>query len=102
MARTFSQRLKDFCKNDLWIMLLDILAVNLSYLLALYMRFFVHGEFRATVGYYLDYFWRFAPYYTILAIVTFALFKLYGGMWRYAGLNDMNRIIFANFNLIRT
>ena len=23
--------------------------------------------------------------------------RLYGGMWRYAGLNDMNRIIGANF-----
>ena len=96
MANTFSQRLKDFIKNDLWIVILDILAVNLSYLLALYIRFFVNGEFRVSVGYYVDYFWRIAPVYTVLAIAAFALFKLYGGMWRYAGLNDMNRIITAN------
>ena len=96
MANTFSQRLKDFIKNDLWIVILDILAVNLSYLLALYIRFFVNGEFRVSVGYYVDYFWRIAPVYTVLAIAAFALFRLYGGMWRYAGLNDMNRIITAN------
>ena len=96
MTRTFSQRLKDFVKNDLWIVILDILAVNLSYLLALYIRFFVNGEFRVSVGYYVEYFWRIAPIYTVLAIAAFALFKLYGGMWRYAGLNDMNRIISAN------
>ena len=77
-------------------MILDILAVNLSYLLALYIRFFVNGEFRVSVGYYLDYFWRIAPFYTVLAIAAFAVFKLYGGMWRFAGLNDMNRIILAN------
>ena len=96
MANSFSQRLKDFIKNDLWIVILDILAVNLSYLLALYIRFFVNGEFRVSVGYYVDYFWRIAPVYTVLAIAAFALFKLYGGMWRFAGLNDMNRIITAN------
>ena len=96
MANTFSQRLKDFIKNDLWIVILDILAVNLSYLLALYIRFFVNGEFRVSVGYYVDYFWRIAPVYTVLAIAAFALFKLYGGMLRFAGLNDMNRIITAN------
>lgn len=96
MANIFSQRLKDFIKNDLWIVILDILAVNLSYLLALYIRFFVNGVFRVSVGYYVEYFWRIAPLYTILAISVFALFKLYGGMWRFAGLNDMNRIITAN------
>ena len=95
MTNTFSLRLKDFIKNGLWIVILDILAVNLSYLLALYIWFFVNGEFRVSVGYYVDYFWRIAPVYTVLAIAAFALFKLYGGMWRFAGLNDMNRIITA-------
>ena len=50
LANTFSQRLKDFIKNDLWIVILDILAVNLSYLLALYIRFFVNGEFRVSAA----------------------------------------------------
>ena len=82
--------------KDLWIVLLDIVAVNAAYFLALLVRFYVNSQFRPTVSYYLTDFWRFAPFYTVLAILTFALMRLYGGMWKYAGLNDMNRIIGAN------
>ena len=32
--------------KDLWIIVLDIIAVNLSYYLALLIRFFVNGKFR--------------------------------------------------------
>ena len=82
--------------RDLWIVLLDIVAVNASYLLALLIRFFVNGEFREIVNTtYLPAFWTFAPFYTILAIAVFAVLRLYGGMWRYAGMNDMNRILCA-------
>ena len=82
--------------KDLWIVLLDVIAVNLAYFLALIIRFYVNGEFRTTVSYYLTDFAKFAPVYTVLAILTFAAFTLYGGMWRYAGINDMNRIIGAS------
>lgn len=86
----------DTVAKDLWIVLLDILAVNLSYFLALLIRFYVNFEFRPTVTYYLTDFYKFTPFYTVVAIIIFVLFKLYGGMWRYAGINDMNRIIGAN------
>ena len=79
--------------RDLWVMLLDIIAVNLSYFLALMIRFYVNFEFRPTVTYYLTDFWTFTPFYTVAVIVIFACFRLYGGMWRYAGMNDMNRIM---------
>lgn len=83
--------------KDLWIVLLDIIAVNAGYFLALLVRFYVHGEFRpVATSTYLPAFLQFAPFYTILCILVFALLKLYGGMWRYAGLNDMNRIIAAS------
>ena len=55
-----------------------------------------HCEFRPTVSYYQTDFLKFAPFYTILCILVFAIFRLYGGMWRYAGINDMNRIIGAS------
>lgn len=93
---SFRQRLSLFIKNDFWILLLDIVAVNLSYFIALYLRFFVNGEFRDSVSFYQEFFWHAVPFYTIVAIVVFVLFRLYGNMWKYAGLNDINRIIGAN------
>ena len=86
----------DSIAKDLWIVLLDIIAVNVSYFLALLIRFYVNGEFRVTVNYLIGDWAKFAPFYTVLSIVIFALFKLYGGMWRFAGINDMNRIIGAS------
>ena len=81
--------------RDLLIILLDIIAVIVSYLVALYARFYgiTQGELFNS---YLSAFWRFAPFYTVICIAIFAYFKLYGGMWKYAGMNDLNRIILAN------
>ncbi len=83
--------------RDLWIIVLDIIAVNAAYYLAMLMRFYVNGEFRPIADEkYIPAFLKFAPFYTVLAILVFLLFRLYGGMWRYAGINDMNRIIGAS------
>lgn len=90
-------RVLDKVGKDLWVVILDVMAVNLSYFLALMIRFYVNNQFRPTVKHYLTDFAKFAPFYTILCIMLFACFKLYNGMWRYAGLNDMNRIIGASF-----
>ena len=69
--------------KDLWIVLLDIVAVNAAYMLALLIRFYVNFQLRpVAVDRYLPAFLRFAPFYTVLCIVIFALFRLYGGMWR--------------------
>jgi len=82
--------------RDWWIAALDIVAVNAAYFLALLIRFYVNFEFRPTVTFYLTDFATFAPFYTVLCLVVFAAFHLYGGMWKYAGLNDLNRIIAAS------
>lgn len=95
-GKTGIAKVLDTLAKDLWIVILDVIAVNLSYFLALMIRFYVNNQFRPTVSYYLTDFAKFAPFYTILCIVVFACFKLYNGMWRYAGINDMNRIIGAS------
>lgn len=82
--------------NDLWTILLDIIAVNAAYFLALLVRFFVGGKFYASLRELPYLYSKFAPFYTFICIAVFFLFKLYGGMWRYAGLNDINRIVIAN------
>lgn len=74
--------------KDLWIIVLDIIAVNLSYYLALFIRFYKNGVFHGTTAKYLDSFYHIAPWYTVIAIVIFFAFKLYGGMWVYAGLRS--------------
>ncbi len=91
-----NSRTIQFSKGDLWIVLLDILAVNAAYFLALIVRFYVHSTFYEFINFYLGAYLAFAPYYTVICIAVFALFRLYGGVWRYAGISDMNRIALAN------
>ena len=91
-------RIKNALKRDIWILLLDVVAVNLSYYLALAFRVAVNnmgGIFGSPsdVPVYFSAFYRIAPVYTLLCIVVFFLFKLYGGVWRFAGMNDMYRIL---------
>lgn len=87
-------------KKDFWILLLDVVAVNLAYFLALAFRVAVNnmgGIFGSPsdVPVYYSAFFRIAPIYTVLCIAVFFLFKLYGGVWRFAGINDMYRILGA-------
>ena len=87
-----------FLKSDFWIVILDIIAVNSAYLLALYARFFGYETLGERFNSYLTSFYQFAPFYTILSIAVFFLFRLYNGMWKYAGMHDLNRIIFASLS----
>ena len=88
-------------KVKLWVIrilliIFDIVAVNFAYFMALVLRFYVNNEFHIVAEYYLPLFWKFAPYYTVCCIIVFILFRLYSGMWGYAGINDVNRIIIAS------
>lgn len=83
-------------KKDWWIVLLDIAAVNAAYILALLLRYSISFKIKPGLYYLIDFWVEFTPWYTLLAIPVFALFRLYGGMWRFAGINDMNRILGAS------
>ena len=89
-------RIKKWMRSNLWIVLFDIIAVNGAYLLALLIRFYVHFRFTSAIGDFREYYLQFTPYYTVICLVVFYVCGLYNGMWRYAGLDDMNRIILAN------
>lgn len=76
--------------------LFDVVAVNLSYYLALVIRFYVNFEFNEWAVKYVPAFWIFVPYYTVFCLLVFGGFRLYSRRWRYASTEDMNRILMAN------
>lgn len=90
------QKLKSRLRSDLWVVLLDIIAVNGAYLLALLIRFYVHFKFISGIGNFREYYLQFTPYYTLACLLVFYICGLYGGMWRYAGISDVYRIVLAN------
>lgn len=94
-------RIKNALRNDIGILLLDILAVNFAYFLGLVIRISISdigGIFNSAGGVPVYYaaFYRFAPWYTLICIVIFFVFRLYGGVWRFAGVNDLHRILGAS------
>lgn len=72
----------------------DILAVNLSYFLALWLRF--DTKYSAIPPLYLDPFLKFAPYYTVMCIAVFWILRLYKSIWRFASYNELIRCITAS------
>ncbi len=87
-------------KKDLGVLLLDVLAVNLAYFLALAFRAAVSNagtlfaqEYNFVL--YLNLFLHFAPIYTVLCIVVFYFFHLYGGVWKYAGVNTAYNVFLS-------
>ena len=76
--------------------LFDIFAVNFAYFIALIIRFYVNFEINEWAVRFIPAFRTFAPWYTVCCLVIFGVFKLYNSRWKYAGLNDLNRILLAN------
>ena len=74
----------------------DILAVNLAHYMALVIRFYVAKQFHSVAPYYIEAYGKYAFLYTAVCLGIFCFFKLYSGIWKYAGFNDLNRIVFAS------
>ena len=72
----------------------DILAVNLSYFLALWLRF--DCVVSKISSQYLDAFFRFAPIYTVFCLAVFILLRLYNSLWRFASFRELVRVIVSS------
>ncbi|HHX68998.1 MAG: nucleoside-diphosphate sugar epimerase/dehydratase [Miniphocaeibacter sp.] len=76
--------------RTLGLILLDIILINFSYLLGLILRF--DGK---TPDIYLNSYFKYALYITLLQIVIFYIFGLYKTMWRYASIEEFLKVIGA-------
>ena len=92
---TIWKRIKNFLHYNGWILVLDIAAFSLSYLLALYIRFYDIEKLKLGEQ-YIRFYWSYIPYCTAASVLVFAVMRLYGGMWQYAGLHDLNKLISSN------
>lgn len=92
---TENKRFARWASVRAFVVLFDIVAVNISYYATLLLRCFVNFQLIGRVEEHFDSFWTIAPFYTVFCIVVFACFKLYSGMRKYTGLNDLHRIVLA-------
>ena len=76
-----------------YLMIYDILAVNLSYLFVLWMRF--DCAFSQIPPVYLQTFLKIAPWHTGFSLLVFWLLRLYKSIWRYAGYSELLRVTAA-------
>lgn len=72
----------------------DIVAVNLSYIFGLFIRFDL--TFSAIPKEYMLAYVKFAPIYTAFCVVVFFVFKLYNSLWRFVSIGELSRIFLAS------
>lgn len=65
----------------------DILLINISSLLALFVRFEFDFSSLVESG-FLDNIFMVTPITTVLTIAVFVVFKMYRGIWKYAGVDE--------------
>lgn len=82
-----------FLKRTVIIALLDSFIIAVSFLAAYLLRFdFV---FSTVISSYMDVFKTIVPLFTVIAIIIFFVFKLYHSIWRFASVNELERLIKA-------
>lgn len=86
----------------LYLVIYDVFVVNVSYLLALWLRF--DTKFSLIPEVYLYSFLKFAPFYTVLCLIIFFRLRLYNSIWRFASYDELLRCILSSIisSLIQT
>ena len=77
-----------------YLVIYDVLAVNLSYFAALWLRFDLKYSLIGPT--YLEAFFRFAPINTVICLLLFWRFRLYNSIWRFASFDELYRSIIAS------
>ena len=77
-----------------YLVVYDIIAVNFSYFLGLWLRFDL--QYSNIPREYLSAFLKFAPVYTVAVVIVFYILRLYNSLWRFASFDELNRIFAAS------
>ena len=72
----------------------DLIAVNLSYFLALWFRFDCH--YSAIPSAYLVQYLRFVPIYSVVTLIVFRFLRLYKSIWKFASYTELTRVIISS------
>jgi FlaA1/EpsC-like NDP-sugar epimerase len=81
-------------RNKFILLVIDAVIINASIVLALFIRFEGHINDQ-----FLHYFSRYASSFiliTIVKLLVFNYFKLYGSIWRYASIEELIRVVSAS------
>lgn len=77
----------------LYLLIYDIVTVNLSYFIGLWLRFDL--QYSKIPSEYLMAFIKFAPFYTAFSIIVFYMMHMYNSLWRFASFNELTSIMMA-------
>lgn len=80
-------------KNSILLMIYDAIAINLSYFLALWIRF--DCRLSGIPADYMNAWIRSIPFYTVFALVLFWVSNMYKSVWLYAGPTEVRYVLRA-------
>ncbi len=78
----------------LYLMMYDVVVVNLSYAMVLWLRFDCH--YSEIPLQYLKSWLAFTPVYTVFCMAVFWYLRLYQSMWRFASYSELARVVTAS------
>lgn len=73
----------------IFLMVYDIMAINISYFVALWIRF--DGIFSEIPEKYLDPYVGFLPIYSLISLVIFYFMRMYHSIWEYVSIRELMR-----------
>ena len=79
---------------SVYIILYDIVAVCISYLAALWIRF--DGQFTLIPTYYLNAYKEFIAIYAMICVIVFFAMRLYHSIWRFASYKEFHRVTISS------
>ena len=75
------------------LVILDVVFVNVSSFLALWVRFNMHMS--EIPGYYMDSVWDLVIINTVFTVIVYLIFRLYSSLWRFASIKELVYILEA-------